>query len=974
MNRHHLDVNHLPSIRAQLILALLLATPALATPRQAPKTDFAPPRLVGDLRTEPRADGSDPIPMRRFEVSLPPGTPEAPFYFTAIDDRHGRELWRLRPDGSPERLTDVCPGPCDSFDEYGFHYVATLEDGRAVFKANDGETGDHLWISDGTEQGTRRLTPRLPAPSVDAVGPIPLDGYVYFSFRDRLWRTDGTPEGTSAFDTDPPTMPLAPHDLLRVGDRIVFWNDLYQGQAMWAVDGTTPTATFLTEGCPDACRGAWDQLFGLDVDSAGIPRTLVFPLRSASAGRVIAATDGTPSGTRTLQRVCSDGSCLSFDLVALAGEHVTFRADWNQVWRTDGTLSGTRRLATLASETWVEHLAPAPGAILAVTYYSGLQSLWRVPAEENQQPIRIEPAGGPLSVAWGDSIQPSGPFVFSANSAGFGYEVWRSDGSAAGTSQLDDLVTGPESSSPFIFRSWNGQVYFTADDRRVGRELYATDGTAARTARVADLRGDPDGSRPSDFVDLGGRVLFLADATNPGQISSFSNSTGYVPAGDLFAMVDGSAVPILEGRRARNLTRVGNRAFFVAQNLPPREYDSTFDFEPWITDGTPEGTHLLAEIAADTKRSYARDAILIPTLQGDRILFFADQIRGAKVWISDGTPEGTDLLTDIHPSWDNVHPDEACPGICSPPYPPTRIYPRESRRLGDHVVFIGRDPSVGEELWITDGSAAGTHNLLDVVPGAASSYPEGLVALEDSLFFTTGHAPSEEDAAIRDLRVTDVSGESTLLASNLGATLGMAPLATTSGLRPPRVAVLTRHDLDLGPTGYALWVSDGTPDGTERVATFELPVSQLTAADGLVYFSLQTETGGTELARSDGTPGGTFLVRDLYPGTRGSSPKILATRGREVVFSATDGRQPDGGTELWVSNGELGKVRNLSRIGPRLQAPTTAFFACDGSLYVSADDGFAGHELWVLGAMPGPVLCETDLSALVLEDRSSPGL
>ena len=968
MARHHRHVDMHPTTRGRLragaaivCLALLPATSALAAPGPAPKKDLAPPnlpRLLGDLRTEPRADGSYPVPMRRFDVALPPGAAEAPFYFTAADDRHGRELWRIRPDGSPERLTDVCPGPCDSFEAEGSQYVATLDDGRAVFAADDGETGEQLWVSDGTEPGTLRLTPRLPAPSVESIGPVPLDGYVYSG-------------GTSAFDTDPATLPAAPRDLLRVGDRIVFWTG--HRAAFWALDGTTPAASFLIDGCPDACRGVWDRLFGLDVDAAGIPHKLVFPMRSVPTGQVIAATDGTRAGTRTLQALCpgGPGSCLPFDLVALAGDQVAFRVDRKQVWRTDGTPLGTRRLATLEDATWVEHLAPAPGAILAVTYYSGTETLWRLPIldGEGAQPIRLEPAGGPLSVAGGDSFQPSGPFVFSANSEGSGYEVWRSDGSSAGTHRLADLVDGSISSNPFSFQSWNGKVYFTADDRRVGRELYATDGTVAGTARVRDLRGDPDGSRPSDFVEIRGRLLFLADATNPGQLSPYGNPTDYVPAGDLFTVVGDRAVPLLERRRARGLTRIGDRAFFVARNLPPGELDWTFDFEPWITDGTPGGTHLLAAIADGAQRSYARDAVLIPTPRGDRILFFADQSYGARIWISDGAPGGTELLADIDPSWDNVHPDEACTDVCSPPYPPTRIYPRESRRLGSRVVFIGRDPSVGEELWITDGTAAGTHNLLDVAPGDAHSYPEGLVALGESLFFTAGSAPSEEDSAVRDLWVTDAAGEATLLAADLGATLGMAPLVSTSGSRPPRVAMLTHRDQDLEEPRYALWVSDGTPGGTERVAAFELPVGQLTAADGLVYFSLATENRGTELARSDGTPEGTFLLGDLYPGERGSSPTILATHGREVVFGATDGTHPGGGTELWASNGEPGDARNLSRIGPRLQAPTAAFFAGGGRLYVAADDGAAGHEPWVLGDMSSPVLCESDPFTLCLADR-----
>src|SRR5262249_56626654 len=65
--------------------------------------------------------------------------------------------------------------------------------------------------------------------------------------------------------------------------------------------------------------------------------------------------------------------------------------------------------------------------------------------------------------------------------------------------------------------------------------------------------------------------------------------------------------------------------------------------------------------------------------------------------------------------------------------------------------------------------------------------------------------------------------------------------------------------------------------------------SDLTDLGGTLFFSATDGTNGFELWRSDGTAGGTQLVKDINPGPGSSVPFNLTDFGGSLLFSATDG-------------------------------------------------------------------------------------
>src|SRR5687767_1700350 len=77
--------------------------------------------------------------------------------------------------------------------------------------------------------------------------------------------------------------------------------------------------------------------------------------------------------------------------------------------------------------------------------------------------------------------------LFRAADPAGGHELWRSDGTDAGTFRVKDINPGPDSSAPTGLANVNGVVYFSADDGATGHELWRSDGTAAGTFRLGDL-------------------------------------------------------------------------------------------------------------------------------------------------------------------------------------------------------------------------------------------------------------------------------------------------------------------------------------------------------------------------------------------------------------------------------------------------------------------------------------------------------
>ena len=142
----------------------------------------------------------------------------------------------------------------------------------------------------------------------------------------------------------------------------------------------------------------------------------------------------------------------------------------------------------------------------------------------------------------------------------------------------------------------------------------------------------------------------------------------------------------------------GYKAFFCAD-------DGVHGEELWVTDGTPEGTHMVKDI----NPGMATSNIQYPTRFNDKCVFSADDgENGQELWISDGTEEGTYMVADIH-----MISDSDPLGFC---------------QLNENqFVFFAKDmdsETYGKDgqrwLWVSDGTEEGTSLVKDVPRPRAS--------------------------------------------------------------------------------------------------------------------------------------------------------------------------------------------------------------------------------------------------------------
>ncbi len=91
-----------------------------------------------------------------------------------------------------------------------------------------------------------------------------------------------------------------------------------------------------------------------------------------------------------------------------------------------------------------------------------------------------------------------------------GSELWKSDGTAAGTVLVKDIRQGGSSSVPQFLTNVNGTLYFSANDGVKGSELWKSDGTVAGTVLVQDLNPGSNGAFPYYLTPISGGLFFSA--------------------------------------------------------------------------------------------------------------------------------------------------------------------------------------------------------------------------------------------------------------------------------------------------------------------------------------------------------------------------------------------------------------------------------------------------------------------------------
>lgn len=847
---------------------------------------------------------------------------------------------------------------------------AVAFDGRQFFSTYSFEEGAELWVTDGSPAGTRLFADLCPGQcSGDPRDFQVIDSRLFFSAQDRLhgrelWVLEAGAAAPRLFaDIEPGVDGSNPGRVQRVE---VLVNGVVRrldfvvaarrslGRELWRVlpNGVRLEHDFRSgsaSGSPTLPVGFGpNRLLTSAVDSSGQRRPMQLVYSGVDSLAQVVPVAGFPENTST-QRVSSLPLLKLGDRAYLLREGSGGGLD--QLWSLRDGGAGAEI-----------HLLLQAASMRSPVAVTGLSRVFFIAA--GRLHVSDGTPAGTVSLGLDGAEQlvamPQQLLLYARHgTAGQNTELFRSNGTVAGTALVREIVPGDaglsEFGNPMVVSGDGSRVYLAA-----GNRLWASDGSAAGTVQLSTLAdGDIDvvlaGSGRNVFVSkFGGEPHFSAGQSNDlRRLAEVLTDVGhafpfpvdFVGQRLLFnARVDGGAGSGLQAAdamdlgnrltvlpqtvRARRGVSLGpqrlllqptGRNSFVTDGLSAVQTQVTHPFissgegcgavvggglilpdddvgrEIWRLDGSLAGSLPLLQLGE------GRIEYCYPRELGDVITFAALGDGFLAGGFIETANVGSELLRYLPPAGLTLVAD-INPG-------PASSRPQGLERLGQRMLFSADDGIHGRELWVSDGTAQGTRLLLDIEPGAVGSAPHGLRRIGDRVVFaarTSQHG--------NELWATDGTAAGTVLLRDLypGPGSGIALTSLSGSLMSPVLDVGATHALFAGnpgpdslDAGCPVFITDGTPAGTHcaQDRALPLPLPSFSPAhearlldDGTIAFIAHNAIAGEEVHALSRRQVVSINGGDLRPGPRGSAPNTLLARGGQVWFGANDGSR---GFELY---------------------------------------------------------------------------
>lgn len=711
-------------------------------------------------------------------------------------------------------------------------------------------------------------------------------------------------------------------------------SDAQHGSELWSLGDSWADSTILKDINP----GPTNSNPG---DMGAIVRgdELYFSAHSSEGVTSLWKTNGTPAGTRVVfgngreanQRERSIWPVGQTDRFIFFIESVVFldtgRAQ--TLWALNPASSQKFPLAALPAFSFSAGASAGVGTYGATFVFGVGGELWT----SDGSPIGTHSITPRIGSATSNFLRLGALVISMADS-----QIWSSDGITA-----DRLPLTPVTNSASPTSILNGRFFFRClNEDSTGVCFCSTDGSIQGTRRTITLEANE--SLTSELYANGQAGVFVSSrAGAPGETQYSIWST------------TGSFEQTLRLRRTTTLPIPFDTGGPVADSSGPTERSWFFreGDDVWISNGSVEGTrpvvtpsapfHFLTAMAS-TRGIYLRyqsttdgayETFLVrpgdfaPKLValedgnatqssnprmlgvlGDRVIFLADDhVHGRRLWSSDGNSTGT-MMVDV-PIENTI-----------------QFISGGSAALSAAVLF---QSSEGNKygLWVSDGTAAGTHRITSF-----ESLGYSMPVLNDVAYFAA------DGGAGRALWRSDGTIPGTFEVANLAGGNGDSnPSALTTAAK--NIFFLSRT----ADGAVVLASSDGTHGGTryvKRWSTDALPLGLRGTTKGL--FFVATDESGRELWYSDGTESGTNRVVDLNPGPASAfaDPNTQAVAliavGEKVYFRATDQARP----ALWVSDGTAAGTKivfrpNLDEADLRLLGPYKVFRTGSGAEGLTSD-------------------------------------
>lgn len=792
------------------------------------------------------------------------------YFLTRTPDSNSRGLWKS--DGTAAGTQEIMRG--------NMIWVATLN-GYAFFTQFTPETGEELWITDGTGAGTQLLKDINLGPANSNVScGLRIKTTLYCYANDGIhghewWRTDGTPEGT-----------------LLVKDINL---DNGAGALTTTIERKGEQQTSSTAFRPFAILGDF----------------FYFSAYTPATGWELWQSNGMAEGTALVKDLLP-GPTSSSPESFVATQHLVYftvnrGTEPSEIWRTDGTTEGTYKLSDGST---YEAAAIDDTLLFNSCCISGDAELWLSDGTAAGTHLVKDIYAGPQASIPSELITVGNKVYFFAQDKAHGTELWSSDGTADGTQLVKDLLPGPASSVPtfgitgYGLVAIEGLLYFRAIDPDAGYELWKSDGTAAGTAVVKDIHSSHNGSSLiSDMTPLGEALYFVAN-DNAGQSNLWKTNATATAVEPIMKLDLTEVLPsnlavmsdtlYLVTRTATDLALVqigGTQTTTIPLPTPPgwglngasyplvATTDQLFlvvvynsrneageliaqDEVLWVSDGSSAGTQIIKHLPA-------------PTYPGQRTVIFQNQLyfvaaatadpTQLALWRSDGTSDGTteikvvpfDRFSSLPPYFAVARGQLFFVALDESSDQPALwrsdgtsdgtivAAPLQTGRCNhftgftvyqDNLYFCNYDEAHGAELWQSNGTAEGTVLVKDINPGSASSQPELLLAETTQLYLK-----ATDETHGRELWQSDGTSTGTHLLVDL--TPGLSSSAISRAAVWHGQLYFTANHAPIPEERLMLWRTDGTRAGTQSLAQVGNDASLMMTSNTFFFIGYTPATG-----------------------------------------------------------------------------------------------------------------------------------
>ncbi len=795
-------------------------------------------------------------------------------YFAASDGIHGIELWRS--DGTKEgtfMIEEISTGSSLST----INRITTS--GNKIYFTVDNGGGPELYVSDGTGQGTSILKifpdfPSVPSYLTDVNGAL----YFYSGSTNQIWKSDGTISGTTMVcDLYSEIGGYSPTLLTNANGRLFFVaQSFFDGNEIYTTDGV-PGSTRMVKNKNPYAGSEPTQL-------TPVNGLLCFAADDGSGQRQLWVSDGTDAGTYKANNpnniIVDNWYGITF---TVTNETVYFSGNINDndgshfcAYNTSDAANTVNIIKNINPGFYSNNLYNITnvGGTLFFTVFNGKdQVLWKSDGTEagTMQVRNINPGGRNIYL-YKDFADANGILLFSFYDDAHGYEIWKSNGTEAGTIMIKDISAGASGSrADNITYIGNNVSLFEATDGKNGLELWRTDGTPDGTFMVKNINKSVSSSSfPSALTQNAdsSKLLLVANDLKYGQelrITDGSQEGTYL----VKDLLKGSF-----GSSPDRIVNLNNETYFLA-NIIDTSNHTTSDVSVITklckTKGTPATTKILSLPSLESIiNENALTEVYWMGASSDLLYLYIinHAINEAELWRSDGTEAGT------FPLKQNMY----------------TYYVVNLKTVGDKLFFTDYDFTYGYELFVTNGTIAGTGIVRDIAPGANGSNPSNFSSFNGKLYFT--------------------------------ADIGYGPFACSS---------------------------NGTLAGTNPVKALIIATSPFVEANDKLFFTGSRTVGkGTELYAIDKINNIAYLVKDIYRGPASSSIFNLAGGDSLIYFTADDGIH---GPQLWKSDGTKESTKILLTI-PDLSSAFIAdfttvhnklFFTLNGGLWQSDGTNAGTH-------------------------------